>query len=29
MPIYICEENWHYGKNLIKPILGWVTTLDA
>ena len=29
MPIFICDENWHYGRKLIKPILGWVTTLDV
>lgn len=29
MPIYICQENWHYAKSIIRPVLGWVTTLDA
>ena len=29
MPLFICDEHWKVAKNLIKPVLGWVTTLHT
>lgn len=26
LPIYIFEEHWKIAKNLMIPILGWITT---
>jgi hypothetical protein len=28
LPLYICEEHWSVAKHKMKPIMGWVTTLD-
>eukprot|EP01017_Pseudomicrothorax_dubius_P036312 TRINITY_DN518_c0_g2_i1.p1 TRINITY_DN518_c0_g2~~TRINITY_DN518_c0_g2_i1.p1 ORF type:complete len:991 (+),score=252.11 TRINITY_DN518_c0_g2_i1:133-3105(+) len=28
LPIFICPEHWRIARQLIKPVLGWVTTLD-
>ena len=28
MPIFINKSHWEISKNLMKPILGWIVTLD-
>ena len=28
LPIFICQEHWKNAALLMKPILGWVVTLD-
>ena len=28
MPIFISQDHWEISKNLMKPIVGWVCTLD-
>lgn len=29
MPLYICDENWRVAKYKMRPIMGWITTLDV
>ena len=28
LPIFICDEHWMVARHLIKPIIGWVLTMD-
>jgi uncharacterized protein with von Willebrand factor type A (vWA) domain len=28
LPIFICDEHWKIARHLIKPVIGWVITLD-
>jgi hypothetical protein len=29
LPLYICDEHWKIGKEMMIPILAWLTTLDT
>lgn len=29
LPLFICDDHWDVAKLLMKPILGWVTTLHT